>query len=55
MCCHPQSWSREEQAHICKVIATDFQLGNKTGAEFPFTDIVYNMVAHIIYAVKTNL
>lgn len=40
---------------MCKVIAANFQLGNKSGAEFPFTDIAYNMVAHIIYAVKTNL
>lgn len=44
-----------KQAHMCKVIATNFQLGNKTGTEFPFTDITYNTVAHIIYAVKTNL
>lgn len=55
MSCHRWSWRRREQAHTCKVIATNFQLGNNTGTEFPFTDIVYNMITHIIYAVKTNI
>lgn len=53
--CYPQSWRRREQAHTYKAIATNFQLGSSTGAELPFTDIAYNTIAYIRYAVKTNL
>lgn len=46
---------KEEGADTCKFVATSLQVGNSTGKEFPFTDKVYNMTAHIIYVIKTKL